>query len=308
MKNKFSLLLVALFFFGAYHAYSQIQVLTGTEKGTYYKQAEDMNKILPTKTKMVGTDSTQVSFLDIRKTAGSSFNFDYITDKNHEAKVAIMQMDVLYLKQMEDMINETNLTDDLLVLMYLNMEEIHLITKETTNIHSLSDLTGRTVGIGTSNEGTYTTARYIQNKTKISWNSKNLNSMDAMKALLLDKVDAFFVVGTAPLDILNIIPAASPMKMEMVALDNVEALDNTFLPITMEANTYPWLTASVNTYGVASAVVINKSKLNEEELADLKLWRAAVIGNLETLKATGHSSWKTSTPGEPGRGPWPVLE
>lgn len=308
MKNIISLILIVLSFVGAPNAFSQIQVLTGTENGTYYKQAMDMNKLLPMQKKMTESDSIEVPFLDVRKTAGSIFNFEVLSDEKHPAKAAFMQIDVLFLKRMEDMLNETNLTKDLFILMPLSVEEIHLISKEGKNIHSIKSLEGKTVGIGTSNEGTYSTALYIQNSTKLSWNNKNLNSQDAMKALLLDKIDAYFLVGAAPMQMLNINPAASPMKMQLSPLENINGWADYYIPLTMAAKTYPWLNEDVSTYGVPSVIVVNKNKLTEKDIEDLKMWKAVTLENLEQLKINGHPSWKAATDGIWDSNIWPVLE
>jgi len=308
MKINITLFLITLFFFGAFSAHSQIQVLTGTEHGTYYKQAMDMNALLPMQKKVNGTDSLDVAFLDVRKTAGSAFNFDKLADAKHPVKVAFMQVDVLLLKRMEDMLHETNMTKDLVILMPLSVEEIHLISKEENHINSIKSLEGQTVGIGTSNEGTYSTALYIQNASKISWNNKNLNSQDAMKALLLDKIDAYFLVGAAPMQMLNISPAASPMKMHLAALENLNGWADYYIPITMPANTYPWLKADVTTFGVTSVVVVNKSKLTEKDIEDLKMWKAVTLENLEKLKTDGHPSWKTATNEAWDETVWPIMK
>lgn len=308
MKNIITISLIALFFSSAFNAHSQIQVLTGTEYGTYYKQALDMNKLLPKQIKVAGNDSSDVAFLDVRKTAGSSFNFDILSDDKHPAKAAFMQMDVLYLKKMEDLMNETNFTGNLVVLMAINVEEIQLISKEGNNINSLADLNGRTVGVGVKNEGTYTTALFIQNKSKLSWNNRILSTMDATKALLLDKIDAFFVVASPPLEMLNVLASAAPVRYTMANLENHNGWADSHMPTTIAAETYPWLKTDISTFGVSSVIVVNTNKLTEEEKAQLLEWKANTIENLETLKAEGHPSWKTSITGTWDEAKWPILK
>ncbi len=304
MKNIFTFLFVSVFLFSSLTSYSQIEVLTGTENGTYIALAKEMNKILPKK--MQGEN--EVDFLKVKATKGSSFNFDVIVDANTPAKAAFIQLDLLLMKKSEDMLNDTKLTEDLLVLMPMNTEEIHLVTKEGSNIKTINDLSGKTVGIGNKGEGTYSSALYMQNTSKINWKNRNLSTQDAMKALLLDKIDAFFVVAAAPYEMIATIPVNFPLKMELGNLENVNGWADYYTPINMEAGTYPWQKEVVTTFGVPSVIVVNKSKLSEEDLADLKLWKATTIENLETLKTTGHKSWKTANPSEWKNSIWSTVE
>lgn len=304
MKNIFTCLFMSLFLFSSLASYSQIEVLSGTENGTYITLAKDMNQLLPKKTK----GETEVDFLNVKATKGSSFNFDLLADANHPAKAAFMQLDLLLLKKSEDMLNGTKNTEDLMVLMPMNTEEIHLVSKEGSNINSLNDLNGKTVGIGNSGEGTYSTAIYMQNASKLDWKNRNLNTQDAMKALLLDKIDAFFVVAAAPYEMIATIPVNFPLKMELTSIENLNGWADYYTPITMEAGTYPWQKEAISTFGVPSVIVVNKSKLSEEDLADLKLWKSTIIENLETLKTTGHSSWKTANPAVWNNSVWTSME
>lgn len=308
MKNTMTIFLFCAIIFGLQDAQAQLQVLTGTERGSYYKQALDMNALLPKIEKQQGFEMGMVPFLDIKATAGSEFNFNLITDEKHPAKAAFMQMDVLYLKKMEDLINETNFTDDLLILMAINVEEIQLISKEGKGINSLADLKGKTVGVGTQNEGTYTTALFIQNQSEILWNNHLLSTMDAMKALLLDKVDAFFVVATPPLEMLNVHTSASPVKYTMANVENHNGWADSHMPASITAGTYPWLKTDISTFSVNSVIVINQNKLTEEDKAQLLQWKAATIENLEKLKTEGYSSWKTSITGTWDEARWPMLK
>lgn len=288
--------------------YAQIQVLTGIEHGTYFKIAHEMNKYLPEKSIDHEGESKTVSFLDVRATQGSNLNFDLMVDEEHPAKAAIVQLDLLLNKKSEDMINNTNLTDDILVLMPLVMEDIHLVTKKENPIHKIADLEGRTVGIGKATEGTYSTSMYIQNISKIQWNNRNISSQDAMKALLLDKIDAFFMVAGAPVQMLAATPANSPLQLNLAEVDNINGWANYYTPLTLTSDYYPFLKANVNTYSVPSVVIINKKKLSEEDIALMKEWRSGVINSIDDLKGYGHKSWQTANPAQWDSNIWPVLE
>lgn len=308
MKNKITLLLASIFILAGINLQAQIQVLTGAENGTYDKVAKEMNKYLPALTFEKDGESKEVPFLKTKATQGSNFNFDNLINPKNDAEAAFMQLDLLLLKKSEDMINGTEFCKDLLVLMPLGKEEIHLLTKKGSPINSLKSLEGKTVGIGTPSEGTYSTAMYIQNTAKIGWNNKNINTQDCFKALLLDQIDAFFMVVAAPSQMLQAIPVNSPLKLQMGTVENINGWADYYTPITLASSTYPWLEADISTFSVPSVIVINKSKITEEEMALMKEWKANVIENLDQLQAYGHPSWDTATPAKWNVNIWPTIE
>jgi TRAP transporter TAXI family solute receptor len=306
MNKKFSLF--SMTFLISLSLFAQIEVLTGSENGTYYKLAQDMNNYLPAQIMVNGTDSTSVSFLKVLSTSGAIYNFDMLADQKTANKVAIMQLDMLLFKRAEDMIRNTNSTNDLVVLMPLNLEEIHLLVKKSSDIKSLQNLDGKRVGIGTPLEGTYSTAMYIQNQSKILWHNKNLYTHEAMRALLLDQIDAFFMVAAAPIQMLAANAANSPLQMELVPLVNINGWADYYVAETIEEGSYLWQSTAVSTFSVPSVIVVNKAKLTEQEIASLKEWRANVVQNIDQLKANGHPSWKTANPAVFDGTVWPVLE
>ena len=308
MKYIFKISLLALFMVFSYAAQTQIVVLTGTENGTYDKVAGEMNKYLPAFTFEKDGETKDVAFLKTKATQGSNFNFDHLVNAKDPSKAAFMQLDLLLLKKSEDMINGTEYCKDLLVLMPLGKEEIHLMTKKGSPINSLKSLEGRSVGIGTPAEGTYSTAMYIQNTAKIAWNNKNISTQDCFKALLLDQIDAFFMVVAAPSQMLQAIPVNSPLKLQMGSVENINGWADYYTPITLASSTYPWLEVNVSTYSVPSVIVINKSKLSEDDMALMKEWKANVIDNIDQLQAYGHPSWDTATPAEWNVNIWPTIE
>jgi len=308
MKKFIAILALSIALIGLPKIQAQIQVLTGTEKGTYYDLANDMNNLLPTIATITAEDTIQTSFLDIRSTSGSSFNFEILTQKGHPAKVAFMQLDYLLLMKNEDMMRNTKKTDDLAILMPLNVEEIHLVTKKGNKIHSLADLEDKTVAIGNKVEGTYSTATYIQNTSKIPWISKNISTQDVARPLLLDKIDAFFVVASAPMDMLNINPVGSPIKYELANVENINGWADYFIPKTIAAGTYAWQKKDITTYGVPSVIVVNMSKISDEEKEMLLKWKAITIENLEKLRTEGHPAWKTASVMSWDSSIWPMVK
>ncbi len=307
MKKHFTILFLFVFVLSFHVSQAQIEVLTGTEHGTYYQLAKDMNELMPSTTLVKNQDTADVAFLDVRTTAGSSINFDLIVDKDNTSKVGFMQLDFLLLKKMEDMLYNTDYTKNLIVLMPMNVEDIHLIAKEGSDITSLATLQGKKVVIGNKMEGTYSTTTYMQNVSEVIWRNNNMGTQDALMPLLLDKIDAFFVVATPPVDMLKVLPKNMGDKFKLVSLENVNGWADAYIPSTIAGGVYNWQKTDVSTFGVPSVVVVNTAKLSEEEKQQLIQWRATVIENLENLKTTGHPAWKTATVSEWDTSIWPQL-
>lgn len=302
--------IILIFTFSAitFISFSQIQVLTGIENRTYFKIANEMNNYLPKL--LVEEDSLKIEkdFLDIKATQGSNLNFDLIINEKHPAKAAIVQLDLLLLKKTDDLINNTNFTEDILVLMPLILVDVHLVTKKGSSIHNIKSLEDKTVGIGEATEGTYSTAMYIQNTSEVAWINKNISSQDALKALLLDRIDAFFMVAGAPVQMLAAIPVNSPLKLKFAEVENINGWADYYTPLTLTSTDYPFLEANVRTFSVPSVVIVNKKKLSEKDIVLLKEWRANTIQNIDNLKGYGHQSWQTANPSLWDSDIWPVLE
>jgi len=286
---------------------AQVQLLAGIERGTYFQLANEMNDLFPATQKIVDQDTIEIPFFDIRSTAGSSINLDLLADKNHPAKAAIMQFDVLLTNKVDDVLNGTHITDDLVVLMPLNIEVIHLVTKKETGIHSLSDLAGHTIGIGTKKEGTYFTALHMQSKSDIDWRNRNIDTESAIKALLTDKIEGFFVVASAPMDMLRLLPTRAGDDFLLPSLENINGWADYYIPVVIPADTYPWQKEAVSTYAVPSVIVVNVAKLSDKDKQDLINLRETTKANLEQLKTNGHVAWKTALT-EWDFKDWPLLQ
>lgn len=305
MKKNFSFIILLVMSISISQA--QIQVLTGAEQGTYHVLADDMNKLLPSSSEVIDGKTIEIPFLDVRTTAGSSINYDLLVDEESEVKVAFLQLDLLLRNKMEDVLHGTSKTSDLMVLMPLNVEAIHLVTKQKSEINSLSSLEGLRVGIGNKLEGTYYTALYIKDLSKIGFQSKNISTQDIIKPLLLDKIDAFFVVATPPMEMIKIMPTSTGEKFKIVPLENINGWANGFIEVTIPAGTYYWQEAAVQTFGVPSVVVVNMAKITDEEKQDLLQWRATVIENIQELKTSGDKAWGTATITEWDTSLWPQM-
>ena len=131
---------------------------------------------------------------------------------------------------------------------------------------------------------------------------------DALRMLLINQLDAFFVVGSAPLEKLNVNPQALSTEIELVPLVDFDGWAKYYDDDVIKAGTYKWLEKDVPTFSVQSLLVVNEKKLTEEDKEMLGKLMDGITNNLETLKASGHPKWKEVDVTKWDEKDWPLYK
>jgi uncharacterized protein len=304
MRRKLFLAIIALTICTTQAVFSQIDLLTGVEKGSYWQMGTDMFKTLgdittirtdTTKTWDEKNDSVSTSvkrtpMLNVLTTKGSAYNFYRVCMDPH-AEIAFMQYDVLLDAQLEDIKKYTKKTDSILMLAPLGYEEIHLLTLKTNKIFTLADLKGKQVAVGAAGMGTAITAKFIKAKTGVQWIDVQLAPKDAINQLLSGRVDAMFFVGSAPVPTLNSLTPAFE-KLKFIPLKE-KALEEYYSKVTIPKGTYSWLKdLDIETYAVRSVLVCNIKKETIQDKKNYKVFLTSLKNNLDKLQEKGHPAWK----------------
>ena len=299
MKTKISILILLLSVSTFYSAFAQLTVLSGPEQLTYYRFVEDINEVL-------GNDSVKPVFN--QTTQGAGYNFDQLVDPKSPYKIALIQEDYLYYMSALDHRDNTEKTKYLKVIFPLAKEQIHLVTRKNIGINKLQDLDKKMVAIGSTDQGTYTTASYIKDRSKVYWKSRNVHIDQALNDLYMGQIDAFFVVGTAPISKINIDPRAMIKGIDLVELDNFNGWADYYENDTIHKGTYKWLERDVPTFSVQTVMVVNTAKLTEHDKVDLNNLIADIRSNLNKLKEVGHPKWKEVDLNNWNPTDWPVYK
>ncbi len=269
MKNIIRLLLLILFFFNANFLSSQ-NLISGIEgQSTYYEMASEIKQVYPE--------------LNIISSGGSLESLNKLLFDSSEVNLAMVQYDALLKKQLF----EPDIKNKIEIVLPLHKEELHLITKSSSNINSISDIEGKIVAIGSISQGTNVTARLIISKLGIECQMVEIAFRDAFAALLNDKIDAFFCVGGAPLTNLASFPKEVNSFIKMVPVESTELSDIYKIAI-IKTGTYPWLRSDIKTVFVQSYIVTNNTKkTNIDELMK------AIQENIEMFQKDGnyHLKW-----------------
>ncbi len=279
---------------------AQLSILSGVEKGSYHEFVADIANV-------VNTDSVQL--ITNIPTEGAAINLENIADAASPFKVGIVQEDYLYYMQNNDLIRNTRKLENIKVVVPLAKEEIHLVTRKDKGINDLRDLTDSTmVAIGKRSQGTYTTTNNIKDRTRIFWMSMPVLYENAMSMLLKNQLDAFFVVGSAPIEKINVNPQALSAELELVPLVDFDDWAKFYDEGIIPAGTYKWLEVDVPTYSVQSLLVVNENKLTDEDKKMLDELIDGITENLENLKSNGHPKWKEVDLSNWDASDWPVYE
>jgi TRAP transporter TAXI family solute receptor len=280
LKNIFTLFLGIIL--SATTLFGQMIILSGPSQGTYKAIVDDI-------VELSNSDSNEI-FINV-VSDGSGFNYDELIDPDSPVKIAVIQSDYLYYKEIEDAKNNTEKSEAIEILVPLANEQIHIVTKKSNNLTKLADLKGVIVGCGTEEQGTYATAILIKNKSEVFWNTKILDFDRALKALYGDQIAAFFVVGTAPLKKLDLNPQAIVDPIALISPENINDWAHYHKSDVIKSTNYKWLDYDVPTYSVKNLLVVNKDKLTEEDKVILLELLNNMKNNLSTLQSTGHPAW-----------------
>lgn len=298
LKKSFLLSLSMLFSFSTV-VFGQLTILSGSKNATQYRYAEDIEKIV----------GPSLDFKVVNKeTNGSSDNFNLLIDPNNLYNVAIMQLDYLFYMQTHDMIMNTEKTRNLKVVVPLGHEQIHLVSKASKGIKGLKDLEGKVVAIGSSEQGTYTTASLIKDRSRVFWTSRNIHFDGSLSALNTNEIDAFFIVSSAPVAKLELNPQSMVDKLVLVPLEDFGEWAKYYIPDTIQKTDYKWLDQNVPTFSVGAVLVVNESKLSASDRENILKLKSSLQNKFEDLKTSGHPTWKQVNLMEWSESDWPLYK
>jgi len=281
-SNKLFILTIIILLLSG-KTFCQMIILSGPEKGTYNRFAGDIVTVLGEKNGIKLLNKT---------TGGSAFNYKALTDPATFDKIAFIQSDYFNLMKAEDRLNNTNNAGSLKVILQLGKEEIHLVTKKSSPLEKLEDLNNKKVAIGNEDQGSFATGRLIKERSKVGWNTYYVAYGQLLKDLVAGNIDAFLLVGSAPIDLLEIDPQVMVDGGKLLRLDDFNGWARYYENDTIYRSDYKWLDKDVPTFGVRTLLIVNEAKLSASEKQTVAAIKSGIIQNLDVLKKQGHPKWK----------------
>lgn len=290
MKFKNLLSTIIFVFLFSLATFAQYTILSGPEQGSYHRFGEDIVSV-------TGPEPGNTFVNEV--TAGAAYNFDQLIDPESPYKIALIQSDYLYYMQALDNRDNIEKTKPIKVVLPLANEEIHIVTKASSGLTKLQDLGNLkngdqkyNVAIGTQDQGTYATANLIKDRSQIYWASRNIHFDDVMHELFMDRIDAFFMVGSAPLQKLDVNPQALIEEIALIELEDFNDWAKYYDNDTIYTTDYKWLEKDVPTFSVKTLLVVNESKLTDADKQSINQLKRSIMNGIDKLKTTGHPKWK----------------
>jgi TRAP transporter TAXI family solute receptor len=268
---------------------TELTILTGSEQGTYYAVARDLERLLEEIVPDSGVD------LDVVPSQGALQNAMEVL--RHEAiHLSITQLDVVSYLSIYGKAHEEarRVVDGLQYVLPLYDEEVHLLARPP--IQGIAGLRGKRVAIGEPGSGTTVTALTLLHLAGVKPRDVHTLEMSrALDALKKGEIDALFaVVGAPARQLVEQVSAGDGLSLLPIRLQphaDDAALAAVYVPRTIAAGTYPWQEGAVETVSIKSGVVASGTVRCEAIGAFARL----ALDHLDWLRRNGHPKWQSVT-------------
>jgi len=99
-------------------------------------------------------------------------------------------------------------------------------------------------------------------------------------------------VGSEPVEKLNKNQQSMVEELALIKLENFNDWAKYYQNDTIYAGDYKWLEEDVPTFSVRTLLIVNESKLTEEDKETVKKLASSIQNMYDLLKADGHPKWK----------------
>ena len=173
-------------------------------------------------------------------------------------------------------------------------EAAHLVVRADSPVHSLADLAGKRVSLGEAGSGTAADARVLLAAAKLGEKDvtrQYLRPGPAAEELKAGTIDAFFLVGGAPIPAIRDLAKSTPIRLVPFDGEIIDALKKNFVfyhRAVIPAGTYPGIDGDTPTFGFYALWLANADIDTDLIYAITKsLWNEATAKLLGTLDPIG---------------------
>ncbi|GHA58377.1 C4-dicarboxylate ABC transporter substrate-binding protein [Amylibacter ulvae] len=265
---------------------NDIGMITGNATGTYVKIGADLSAVLDE------TDNLRIIPMLGR---GSQSNIHDILNLDY-VDMGLVQSDVLTQIRLTD--PNAPALDKISYIAKIYNEELHVLARRDSNIHSIYDLSGKNVSTGGTGSGSESTSRLVLKFLDISVSEHHLRHTDALESLKSGDIDAMMFVAGKPTAFLNGVTVGDNLRL--IPLPFSALLASTYQPSIFESDDYPALIENgfVQTISVGAILaVFDDLDENTPRYHALAAFCDALLKNQDAFKNPArHTKWQEFSP------------
>jgi len=255
-----------------------MNIMTGSEKGTYYQFGLNLQQLVRPK----GIE------LGVVPSTGSIENL-YAVFKRPQTQIGIVQSDVLaFVSKVQSNPTLVRIAQKTKMVFPLYNEEIHVLGRK--GIPDFDGLEGKRVAVGEDGSGTYLTARLLFEVTGVKPKEMvTIGTSEALSRLKANQIDAMFYVAGYPVKLFS---EGVTESDGLVLIPNTNKKAAEFYPLSkIPAGTYPWQPAEVNTVAVKAVLV--SYDFRNLDCESVGRFAQILHDNIGWLRENGHPKWKS---------------
>lgn len=257
---------------------AEMNMMTGSEKGTYYQFGLNLQQLVKPKGIAVG----------VRTSSGSIENL-YAVFKQPKTQLGIVQSDVLaFVSKVQTNPTLIRIAEKTKMVFPLYNEEIHILGRK--DISDFDGLEGKRVAIGEDGSGTYLSARLLFEVSGVKPKEMVMIGTDeALARLKANQIDAMFYVAGSPVKLFS---EGVTGNDELALIPNTNKKVTEFYQETkIPAGTYPWQPAEVDTVAVKAVLV--SYDFRNQGCEWVGQFSRILQENIGWLRENGHPKWKS---------------
>ena len=263
---------------GSAGAASELGIITGSERGTYYQFGLNLQRL----GKQTGVD------VSVATSKGSIENVFAVYQKPN-TQLGIVQSDVLaFVARVQSDPVLKRIAKKTKMVFPLYNEEIHLLGRK--EITDFDDLTDRRVAIGREGSGTYLTARLLFKVSDVVPKEMLLIDTDeALAELKAGRIDAMFYVAGYPVKLLSE-GVTEADGLALIPITN-KSITEFYTRAEIPARTYPWQSQVLSTVAVKAVMI--SFDFRRKDCDVIGQFAQSISTNLSWLVRNGHPKWKS---------------
>lgn len=266
---------------------TSLRVATGGDGGTYYTMGNNM-----------ATYCGQGVNLQVQKTGGSDDNIERLTSAN-KADIGIVQKDILFKRSK---INKDTTVSNLLAVMPLHGEAMHVVVKKSSDIHKFTDLgavagrlggyvggrAGKKVG---AYGGSIESAEIVKALSGVEYEVVPVADTAAgLAALGKGEIDALLAMGGSPLGWVN--DKLNRGEHRLIPFDgNMEKVSGAYRRLNL---TYTKLGVNALSTIATDAILVTRNFTSAEKIQAVSILRKCIVMELTKIQEADdtHGQWQ----------------